>query len=120
MLTAEVGDNIHYKVKGIPQPGNLFWQWEAKVIRKGAVLAHFQGSNFNLSKDDLVLGGKSCKPVLKPDSKVLLRVLDFCDGSRNIEQISDFILQEFPDRYKSKKDAQQEVVDMLRSRAALA
>jgi precorrin-6B methylase 2 len=120
VFKTEVGDKVDYKIKGITEKSNLFWQWEAKVIRNGVALANFQGSNFNLAEDELIFGNKDFKPVLKPDSLVLLKVLDSCDGAMTIEQISESILKEFPDRYKSKKDAQQEVAGILRSRARLA
>jgi protein arginine N-methyltransferase 1 len=116
----EIGDSIGYKIKGIPDKGSLFWQWEAKVVRNGEDLAHFVGSNFNLTEDELIFGKKGFRPVLKEDSLVLLKVLGSCDSIKTIEEISDFIIKEFPGRYKSKHDAQQEVVGIIRSMAKRA
>lgn len=115
-VMVESGDEISCKVKAIPQSYGLFWQWDTQILRKGHKLASFSQSNFNIAKADLVLGREDFKPELLKDSEILHRVLSLCNGQRTVRAISEIIFTEYPQQYKTIKEAMQQIIGFLRGK----
>jgi predicted RNA methylase len=114
VVMVDDGDEVHYKIKAISQTNEVYWQWDTSVYRKGKKIAGFSQSNLQISKEELVLGRTSFRPSLSQGGKVRRRVLELCDGTRSIKEISQLIYDDYPAKYKDLKQAIQEVVGIVR------
>jgi len=112
-------DKICCKVKSIPQGNNVFWQWEAVILRNGKRKAEFSHSNFKIDKEILIVGREGFIPVLTEEAKIYRKVINLCDGERTIEEISKTIFAEYPEKYRTVKDAIREIVGIIRGKVKI-
>lgn len=110
-------DKICCRIKTMPQGGSVFWQWEAVILRNGKRKAEFSLSNFKIDKEELIVGREGFIPVLTEEAKIYRRVINLCDGERTIEEISEIIFTEYPEKYRAIKDAIRETVGIIRGKA---
>lgn len=114
VVPVEGGDEVRYQIKAIPQGNTVFLEWNTSVYRNGARIAGFSQCNLYLSKEELVVGRASFRPVLTPEGEIRRRVLDLCDGKRSMGEISELIRAEYPEKYESLKETMQEVAGIVR------
>ncbi len=109
-VEVEPGDRIACRITAIPHYKTISWQWDTKVLRADRTIANFSQSSFNMSKEEMVIGRKEFKPSLTPEAKMAGEILDLCDGQKTIEEISEIMCKNYPERYKTLKKTMQEVM----------
>jgi len=114
-VRVEVGDRVRYTLKAIPQGAAICWEWNTRVQRNGVGIATYSQSNLHLSKAELAVGRASFRPTLTPEGQVRRRALDLCDGRRSMAEIAELLQAEYPQKYKTVRDAMADVVGMVGS-----
>ena len=114
VIMLEKGDEVLCMIKAIPLLNRMFWEWGTSISRDGTEIAAFNQSDLRVTKEVLVVGNPSFKPVLTQKGEVSRKVLHLCDGRKSVGEISELMRAEFPERYGSLEDAVQEVVGVIR------
>ena len=114
VIMLEEGDEVLCMIKAIPLLNRMFWEWETRINRDGTEIAAFDQSDLRITKEDLVVGNSSFKPVLSQNGEISRKVLHLCDGRKTVGEISELMRAEYPERYGSLGDAVQEVVGVIR------
>lgn len=113
-VSVEVGDEVRYQIRAVPQGDTMFWEWNTSVYRNKVRIVGFSQCDLYISKAELAVGRADFRPVLTQEGEIRRRVFDLCDGTRSIEEISELVRAECPRRYKSLKQIMQEVADIVR------
>ncbi|MFH1441170.1 MAG: 50S ribosomal protein L11 methyltransferase [Candidatus Omnitrophota bacterium] len=108
------GDEVYVKIKAIPRKNNIFWEWKTRIFRNKAEAASFSQTNFNITKEELVLGRADFKPALTPEAEIYRRILSLCDGIKTNQEIADTIITEYPKKYKTTQEALGKVTAIIR------
>lgn len=114
MILLEEGDEVLCMIKAIPLLNRMFWEWGTRINRNGIEIAAFDQSDLRITKEALVVGNPSFRPVLTQKGEVSRKVLHLCDGRKTVGEISELLRAEYPERYASLEDAVQEVVGVIR------
>jgi protein arginine N-methyltransferase 1 len=115
VVVVNVEDEVHYEIKAIHQTNTVFWEWNTRIFRKKTQIAEFSQCNLNISREERVVGRTSFRPCLSLEGKIRRRVLELCDGTRSIKEISALIYDDFPEKYNHIKQVTQEVVGIVRN-----
>jgi hypothetical protein len=114
VIMLEEGDEVLCMIKAIPLLNRMFWEWGTRINRDGTEIATFNQSDLRFKKEVLVVGNPNFSPVLTQKGEVSRKVLHLCDGRKSVEEISELMRAEYPERYGSLEDAVQEVVGVIR------
>ena len=114
VIMLEEGDEVLCMIKALPLLNRMFWEWGTRINRDGMEIAAFNQSDLQITKEVLVVGNPSFRPVLTQKGEVSRKVLHLCDGRKTVGEISELMRAEYPERYGSLGDAVQEVVGVIR------
>jgi hypothetical protein len=83
------------------------------VYRNGGEIARFSQSNRSTGKEKFAVRQDDFKPILIQEGEIQRRVLDFCDSKRNMREIAEMLLAEFPGEYMDIREAFEAVARIL-------
>lgn len=87
---------------------DTIWSWDVRLCGLDGVLkAEFHHSTFfGEFLNNLRKRGPATVPALSERNQAKLAVLELCDGKRSLGEIAEAVLPRFPQRFKTKLDAQ--------------
>jgi SAM-dependent methyltransferase len=98
-VEVQAGDILAYEVRTFSM-GREFWKWDTNIMSQGGQSFEFSQSDFQISRDELLINSNNYVPHLALKGEIQKTVLEACNGHRTIPEIAEELQKAYPEPYQ--------------------